>query len=195
MAKLQHAIDSAHNRGWPDRIGRIIMNSSAVELESVHWLVQLTERHEDIGRFFGQTFMARLLDIERCVEIRGAAEKAWRQKALRAWNEVRVLIPVRNQVAHNPLIYGWSGPAQRGEPDFVCIASMPGRRSRRSMLKRQEADKAGDDFAALAQRLTALRREWQAKRDQGMVPPAMPPTGIRRRLTARFHRWIDKLSM
>jgi hypothetical protein len=196
MTDLKYAVDSPHTRGWPERIGRIIMNFSALEQESVHWLVQLTERHEDAGGFFVQTFNTRTVEIERCIEVRGT-NKVWRRKALRSWNDARRLAAIRNQVAHNPLAYGWKDSAERDEPDFVYVVSMrgAGRRKRTEMLGRHEADKAGNELAALAQRLAALRSEWCTQRDQGLVPPATEPKGRWHRVTARAHRWIDKISM
>lgn len=193
MPKLQYEVDSPHTRGWAERIGRIIINFSAIEMESVHWLVQLTERHEDSGRFFAKQFKARALEIEQCVEARGN-DKAWRRRALRSWNDARRLAGVRNQVAHNPLAYWWNDPEQRGEPDFVYVASMRGAgRKPREMLERQRADRAGDELAAAVQRLAALRAEWCDQRDRGLVPPALEPKELWHRIRARIHRWIDKI--
>jgi hypothetical protein len=93
-------------------------------------------------------------------------------------------------------MYGWNDPAERGEPDFVFFAAVPkaGRRKRKDMLGRHEADKAGNAIAALPQRLAALREEWCALRDQGRVPPATEPEKFWHRLRSRIHRWIDKVS-
>jgi hypothetical protein len=195
MTDLKYAVDSPHTRGWAERIGRIIMNFSAVEMESVHWLVQLTERHEDASRFFARTFNARTVEIERCIQVRGM-DKVWRRKALRAWNDARELGGIRNHVAHNPLAYWWKNPVERGEPDFVYVASMRGAgRKPREMLERGKVDKAGDEIAALTQRLAALREEWCAQRDRGLVPPAAEPKELWLRLRARVHRWIDRASL
>jgi hypothetical protein len=196
VTKLKYAVDSPHIRGWAERVGRIIMNSSAVEMESVHWLVQMTERHEDASRFFLQTFKARTVEIERCIEARGSTDNVWRRKALRAWNDARRLAAIRNQVAHNPLGFWWKNPKEVGEPDFVYVASMRGAgRKPRDMLERHEADKAGNELAALAQRLAALREEWSARRDQGLVPPAAEPKTFWHRIRSRFHRRVDKISI
>lgn len=128
MTGLKYAVDSPHTRGWVERIGRIIMNFSAVEMESVHWLVQLTERHEDASRFFARTFTARTVEIERCIEVRGT-DKVCRRKALRAWNDARELGGIRNHVAHNPLAYWWKDPVERGEPDSCTSPSHSARES------------------------------------------------------------------
>lgn len=193
MRRLQYAVDSPHTRGWAERIGRIIMNASGIELESVEWLVHLTARHEDASYFFGQKFNSRIVQIERCIEVR-SADKVWRRNALRAWNDVRRLAGIRNQVAHNPLAFWWKDPAERGEPDSVYVMSMRGAgRKPKEKLGRRQADEAGDELAALPQRLAALREEWCAQRDQGLVPPAPEPEELWRRLRARVHRWIDRL--
>ena len=172
------------------------MNSSAVEMESVLWLVYLTERHEDASRFWSQPFKTRTVEIERCIEARSHTDKAWRRKALRAWNDARQLAAIRNHVAHNPIAFWWKDSAEQGEPDFVYVASMKGEgRKPRAMLERHKVDEAGNELAALAQRLAALREEWGAQRDQGRVPPAAEPTGFWHRIRARIHRWIDRISM
>jgi hypothetical protein len=196
MTKLKYAVDSPHTRPWAERIGRIIMNTSAVELESVLWFVQLTERHEDASRFFGQVFKTRILEIERHIEARGSTDKGWRRKALRAWNDARRLAAIRNQVAHNPLSFWWKDSKEQGEPNFVYVIAMRGAgRKPKDMLERHAADKAGNELAALAQQLAVLREQWCAQRDQGLVPPAAEPTGFWRRVRARIHRRIDKISM
>ena len=196
MANLKYAVDSPHTRPWAERIGRIIMNASVVELESVNWLVQLTERHEDASRIFGQVFKTRTVEIERWIEMRGGTDKAWRRKALRAWNDARRLAAIRNQVAHNPLSFWWKDAREQSEPDFVYIIAMRGAgRKPKGMLERYAADKAGDELAALAQQLAVLREQWCARRDQGLVPPAAEPTELWRRVRARIHRRIDRISM
>jgi hypothetical protein len=102
MARLQYAVDSPHIYGWAERIGRIIMNSSALELESVHWLVQMTERHEDAGFFFIRPSKRGLLRSsgassceaartrygvgKRCA--RGMTRVAWRRSGTR-WRITR----------------------------------------------------------------------------------------------------------
>jgi hypothetical protein len=181
---------------WAERIGRIIMNSSAVEMESVLWLVQLTERHEDAGRFWSQNFKTRTAEIDRCIEARGSTDKVWRRKALRAWNDARSLAVIRNQVAHNPLAFWWKNSTEQGEPDFVYVASMRGTgRKPRDMLERHAADKAGNELAALAQRLAILREEWCVRRDRGLVPPATEPRKFWHRVRSGIHRRIDKIAM
>jgi hypothetical protein len=77
----------------------------------------------------------------------------------------------------------------------VYVASMRGAgRKPKGMLERHAADEAGNELAALTQRLAALREEWGARRDQGLVPPAAEPKEFRHRVRARIHRWMDKIS-
>lgn len=195
MPKLQYVTDSPHTRGWAERIGRLIMNFSGLELQSIEWLVHLTDRHEDAGRFFAQKFNSRIVQIERCIEVR-STDKEWRRKALRSWNDARRLSGIRNQVAHNPLAFWWKDPAERGEPDFVYIASMRGAgRNPKEMLGRQKADDAGNELAALVKRLTGLREEWCAQRDRGLVPAAPEPEELWPRIRARAHRWMDRVTL
>jgi hypothetical protein len=195
MARLQYAVDSPHLRGWAERIGRIIMNFSALEQESLHWLVQLTGRHEDASRFFARNFNSRTVEIKQCIEARGSDE-VWRRKALSSWDNARRLAGIRNQVAHNPIAFWWKDSTQQGEPDFVYVLSMRGAgRKPKDMLDRHKADKAGNELRTLVERLAALREEWCAQLDQGLVPPATEPKGPWHRITARIHRWIDRVSL
>ena len=195
MPKLEYVIDSPHTREWAERIGRIIMNFSAIEGESIRWMVELTERHEDASRFFARNFNERSQEIKQYIEARGS-DLGWRRKALSAWDNARRLAGIRNQVAHNPIGFWWNDSTQQGTPDFVYALAMRGAgRKPREMLDQHKADKAGNELAALVQRLDTLRKEWCDQRAQGLVPPAGEPKEFWHRVRSRIRRRIDRIAM
>ncbi|MBL8539531.1 MAG: hypothetical protein JNK68_04085 [Betaproteobacteria bacterium] len=149
------------------------MNFSALEFESVLWLIQLSEQHARIKSFADTPFSARVRQLKGYVEDRSISAK-WRRTSLRSWNDSLKLAIVRNHVAHNPLIFGWSAPTEVGEPDFIGIPNLRNPRSvgREWALSRVDADKCINDIVVVAKKLADLRIEWCKVRDLGQAPPA-----------------------
>lgn len=175
MGRIKHAVNSPHAVGWPTRIGKLMINFSALEFEGTLWLIQLTERPELASRIGEMQFAQRVRAVMDQVDGR-ATGVAWRRGARKAWEESLGLARVRNQVAHNPITFAWSDPAQRGEPDFIGIPSVRGKGSggKGALLSAASIDHAIDRSAAIAQLLARLRLDWRSLRDNGRAPPARP---------------------
>jgi hypothetical protein len=173
MSRLKYAIDSPHTRPWTERIGKIIVNFSALELESIRWLVQLSEQHQSIGTFVATPFAARITQVTGHIEARSTSSR-WRKESLRAWNDALKLAKIRNRIAHNPVMFAWNNPAETGEPDFVGIPSMrkAGFAAKETLLSKATADRSTNEMVALIHKLEALRVEWCDLRDKGQAPAA-----------------------
>lgn len=174
MNHLKHAVDSPHTDPWVKRIGKIILNFAAIELDCIHWLLQFSEDPGSLKYFVELPFAARVVELLRHVEHRSSGPK-WRKQAVRAWNDALKLAIVRNQVAHNPIVFGWRTPSEEGEPDFIGIPNLRGgaKASTDSLLSKASADKNINEMAALAQKLRELRIEWSSLRDAGGLKPAL----------------------
>lgn len=173
MSRIKYAVDSKHTRPWVDRVGKLVVNFSAVELECVHWILQMSEDTGNLKTINQMQYTARARAV-MCLVERRKLNDTWRKRALRAWNQSLVLAKVRNQVAHNPVIFGWSSGREVGVPDIVGVPAVRDGVSRKGevLLSIASADKAINEIASVATQLKDLREEWCAARDKGQVPPA-----------------------
>jgi hypothetical protein len=187
MDRLKHAINSRHTQQWIERVGKLILNFSAIELESIHWYVQLVEREFEIKSIVEIPFASRVTKVMRHVDERKINGR-WRKQSLKRWNEALKLAHLRNQVAHNPIIFGWSEIPEVGEPNVLGIPNMRARRASNAkwLLSTEHADKSINSMVDVVKELAELRVEWCTARDQGKVPPVKvaPP------LWYRFRRRI-----
>jgi len=172
MSRFKHSIDSEHTDPWIARVGKIILNFSAIEMESIHWFVQLSEREFEIKAIVDSPFTSRVTQVMRHIDDRTIGVQ-WRKRSLRAWNEALKLAHLRNQVAHNPIIFGWSKVPEVGVPDILGIPNLRARNSANSqwLLSTHSADRSINAMVAIAKTLAELRIEWCATRDQGKAPP------------------------
>ena len=160
------------------------MNFSAIEMESIHWYVQLAERECEIKSIAEIPFASRVTQVMRHVDERKTNDR-WRKQSLGRWNEALKLAHLRNQVAHNPIIFGWSQIPEVGEPNVLGIPNIRARRASNAkwLLSIEHADKSINSMVEIAKNLAELRTEWCAARDQGKAPPvkAAPPLWYRLR--------------
>ena len=184
MSRFNHAINPPYTQPWIERVGKLILNFSAIELESIHWFVQLSEREFEIKSIVETPFASRVTQVMKHIDERKANDR-WRKQSLRRWNEALKLAHLRNQVAHNPIIFGWSHLPEAGEPNVLGIPNIRARRTSKAkwLLSTDHADKSINSMVEIAKTLAELRIEWCTARDQGKVPPvkASPPLWYRLR--------------
>lgn len=172
MSRFKQSINSVHTKDWVERVGKIVLNFSVIEMESMFWVVHLCERELEIKQIADSPFSVRVKLIIDQVDER-AIGVSWRKKSSRAWNEALKLAQLRNQVAHNPIIFGWSSEPHLGVPNILGIPNLKARSSKNAqwLLSKEEADKSINKMALIAQTLAELRIEWCTTRDQGKAPP------------------------
>ena len=163
MSRFKHSINPEHTQHWFERVGKIVLNFSAIEMESIFWFVHLSEREFEIKKIAESSFTSRVTQIINHVDERTIGVK-WRKKSLRAWNEALKLAHLRNQVAHNPIIFGWSIASEVGVPNLLGIPNLKARNSKNAqwLLSTEKADKSINSMASIAQTLAELRIEWCA---------------------------------
>lgn len=199
MSRFKHAINSPHTQPWIERVGKLIVNFSVIELESIHWFVQLAEREVEINSIVEIPFASRVTQVMRHVDQRQLSDK-WRKRSLRSWNEALKLAHLRNQVAHNPIIFGWSHVPETGTPNILGIPNIRVRRASNAkwLLSTDHADKSINSMVEIAQTLAELRIEWCAARDEGNVPPVKlaPPFWykFKRRIGMAMHSFRNRHS-
>lgn len=198
MPRIKYSVDSKHTEPWILRVGKLVVNFSALEMESVHWLVQLTEEAARGAEFAAIPYKARVSHLLKLAEARSSGT-SWKKGMAKAWNRTVALAHTRNYVAHNPVVFGWTGTTESGPPDLVGIPNIRGasRKGKNNILTLKEADIAINEIVDLAQALARFRQEWCAARDKGEVgPPPLPPGRARRclnRFQGAFHALAERL--
>lgn len=171
MSRFKHSINPVYAKPWIERVGKIILNFSTIEMESIHWLVQLSEREFETKAIVDSRFASRVTQVMKHVDDRTIGVQ-WRKRSLRAWNEALKLAHLRNQVAHNPIIFGWSKVPEVGVPDILGIPNLKARSSANAqwLLSTDKADRSINAMVDISKTLAELRIEWCAARDQGKAP-------------------------
>lgn len=196
MSRFKHAVNSPHTQPWIERVGKLILNFSVIELESIHWFIQLSEREFEIQSIVEVPFASRVTQVMKHIDERKTNER-WRKQSLRRWNEALKLAHLRNQVAHNPIIFGWSHLPEADKPDVLGIPNMRAHRTSKAkwLLSTDHADKSINSMVEIAKSLGELRIEWCAARDQGKVPPVKVPPPLWYRLRRRIGMTVRILRM
>jgi len=172
MSKIQFKKNADFLTSWASAVGKLIINFSGIELETYQWLIQMTVDTEHVYDFEYMVFSKRVNEIEKCVRERAFSEK-WRVTALKKWNEARILSRFRNRIAHNPIMFSWIDPREKGEPDFIGVIDMQKKgqleREDEDLLPKSRIEKARDEAANLAVDLESLREEWCSVRDRRLI--------------------------
>lgn len=188
MSRIKHSINPPHIQPWIERVGKLILNFSAIELEAIHWYVQLSEQFHGITSITNKSFKSRVVDVLMFADERKVNE-TWRKASARTWNKALVLAELRNQIAHNPFVFAWSQSPETGLPDIQGIPNIKARKKSRTkwLVTPSELDSSIDLTAQVAELLAQLRQEWCAARDLGSVaPPKIKP-----RLTSRIRLRVE----
>lgn len=187
MSRIKYATNSPHTQAWIERIGKLMLNFSAIEYESILWLVQLSEREFEIEAIGRMSFASRATQVMRHADERKLSN-GWRKKTLRNWNDALKLAHLRNQVAHNPIVFGWSQLPEAGSPNVLGVPNIRAGSARKArwLLSTEHADKSINSMVDIAKSLADLRIEWCAARDQGKVPPVKIAPSLWYRLRRRI---------
>ncbi len=166
MSRFKYAIDAPFSTAWVERVGKLILNFGALELETYLWLVQLSEAPERIPEFATRRFSMRVNEIKAFVERRAYSED-WKREALVGWDQALEHAKLRNRIAHSPLTFGWTKGVEEGEPDFIGVIDLQRRDiNKEALVTKSEMDQVTTSIVALASRVATLRTEWCAIRDE-----------------------------
>jgi len=169
MSRVKYAMNPTFIESWAPRVGKLILNFSCLEFESYLWLVQMSEQPERIQEFTTKRFKSRGDAIIQFVEVRAFSDQ-WKIDAHTAWCAAIELAKLRNQIAHNPLVFGWADEAEEGEPDFIGVADRQApkqpAKAKGPFMSKADIDLALNRIAELVQQLASLRLEWCKLRDE-----------------------------
>jgi hypothetical protein len=168
VPQFKHIVDSPLTGGWPEKVGNLILNFSAVEFESIHWLLQLSMDVRSIPAFAQTKFTQRIKTLKSYIK-HCAPDKEWADAALQVWTEVRGLAKIRNRIAHNPLLFGWTLDPPTGEPDLLGLPDMfrpeNPTGSAEPLMSKDELLAAVNKIPPLVHRMDELRKRYCAHRD------------------------------
>jgi hypothetical protein len=151
-----------------------LTNFGAIELAAQGWLHLLSVDQLLISKL--STFRLRQrIDLIRSLVEAGRIPVGYREEAARLWKRVGELTEMRDQVAHNGVVYGWAGPERPGPANFAGVID------RRKNVQNAERPRlitliaitrAQDEVAQVALRLHALAEAVEADAAQPTSPPA-----------------------
>jgi hypothetical protein len=194
MSRIKYAVDSKHTEPWILRIGKMVVNFSALEMESVLWLVQLAEEPSRGPEFAAIPYKARVSTLRELAKARSMGS-SWERRMGKAWERTVALASLRNHVAHNPVMFAWSSGIESGTPDLLGVPNIrgAGKRKKKGLLSLHEADAAINEVACLAQELANFRQEWCVARDHGNVAPVGRQSASVGSLPGRIARYLQSL--
>ena len=108
---------------WLAPLGKLVLNFSAIELQSYFWLGDLVPSDELVQKYVNARFKVRVDTILSLLP-QQSMDEATKLDGVRLWGSTLELAKRRNSILHNPLIYGWSGTDESGPPDYMSIADI-----------------------------------------------------------------------
>jgi len=153
---IEIALDHPETDKMTMAVGKLIVNFGYIEYETYLWLACLKESLdglEDAG-LFGARARCVLTDLSLITH-------TLRDQAVNRWNKALDIAKFRNRIAHNAIMFGWSGSDQVGAPDFLAVMDIKTGLSAKGNDPRvtlQEINDFVNQAAVLGQELRDLRR-------------------------------------
>jgi hypothetical protein len=161
-----YGVDPKGTADWVLAIGKLILNFGAIESQTYLWLAQLHGQVPlpagDVTMMFGRR-VDRILELT-AIESRASAHQA---AVVPAWGRARALSQFRNQIAHDPLVFGWHGE-ETGPPDFLTIFD----------FQRGNQPSADDPSISLAQIHAKVDEVVAAAKEAPLAYGASRPSGL-----------------
>lgn len=158
---VEIALNHPETEKMTKAIGSLIVNFGYIEYETYLWLACLKDSLaglDDAGLFGSR--------VKRLLDDLSKVDHPLRDQATYRWNKARDIATFRNRIAHNPIMFGWSGTDQGGPPDFLAVIDTKTGLSATGADPRvtlQEINDFMNHAAALGQELRGLRRQiWNA---------------------------------
>lgn len=108
---------------WAWAIGKMMISFGAVEALSYYWIDKFANDEILHEIALSMPFAKRVNVIKILIKREDFPEKVKKQ-AIIDWNRALKLAEFRNEIAHNPLVFGWHGPEEKRTPDFVGVLSL-----------------------------------------------------------------------
>lgn len=152
-------LNPQHTRRLANAIGGFLVNFGAIEMQADAWLHSLATDSLAAEELHRLPLGKRLHVIQRFIE-EERLPSSLAAEALVLWKSALSLVELRNQVAHNPVFFGWHGDERDAPPDFAGVVDKR-KGARRNdptpgLIPLAEIEAAQNETAALAQKLFDL---------------------------------------
>lgn len=165
MVQLKQAVDTPHVKEWLEPIGKLVLNFSAIEIQSYLWLGDaLTEQHL-FPAAVDWPFKRR---VERILSVIDAqvTDPAVAEQCKAAWSTALEAAMFRNSILHNPIVFGWVSKSEEGPPDFIGVPDVghlgAKPKSTQKIATLAEIKRRINESAATAGSLFATRSQFKA---------------------------------
>jgi hypothetical protein len=164
MSLIQPALDPTHTQPWLAPLGKLVLNFSAIELQTYLWLADLSSQGRVPDKYLYAPFKTRVKTITNLLA-NHTIDDTLKSECLSAWGDALAIAQQRNAILHNPIIYGWRTADESGPPDMICIPDVAHLGSKPSVTKQvvtlSDLNGLVNSTANLAARLFALRSQVQ----------------------------------
>ena len=164
MARIQPVVDPPHTQPWLAPLGKLVLNFSAIELQTYLWLGDLSPQGRVSDKDLYAPFKARVEQIKNGL-VASAINGTARLECSVAWDEALAVARQRNAILHNPIIYGWHTADESGPPEVICIPDVEHLGSKPPVTKQvvtlSDLNGLVNTTASLGERLFALRLKVQ----------------------------------
>ena len=150
-------------------IGTLLVNFGSLEFTAELRLHAVSSDNELVGRL-KHLRLAQRIHLIRELSREGRAPGKHASAVDAAWARASELCTLRNQVAHNPVIFGWHGEERDGPPDDVGILDRRKNRTR-AYIALKVINASADELVTVVQTLDALAKTIEAEAGWPAYPP------------------------
>ncbi len=158
--------DPPHSAHLAHIIGGFLVNFGGLELAAGAWLRALTTDEVAAIALNNLPLKQKILVICSLLDA-GRIPQPHCLEVKKLWLEVDRLREIRNQVAHNPVVFGWHGEEHDGPPDFAGVLDRrKGSKANKpnpGLISSQNLAIVLDQAANLAQSLFELAEKLEAE--------------------------------
>jgi hypothetical protein len=158
-------INPRHTDPWVTAIGKFMVNFGGVEWTTFLWIDRLSD-DVVLKELTIEMPLSRRIDVVKKLLERRDLPKKFLQDSKSAWGRAEKLAKLRNDLAHNPVVFGWHGSEEQRAPDF--IGSLNFRKAKAGVpratpiLELAALNRGVDEAAAVAQKLHTILESLQA---------------------------------
>lgn len=118
MAYSGYQLNSNYAEPWIKGIGSFMINFGGIEWTTFLWLDVLAE-DSLLKEIAVETPLSRRIEVIRRLLEKRELPKNLMNDSKAAWGSAEKLAKLRNEIAHNPIMFGWHSSEEKGPPDFI----------------------------------------------------------------------------
>jgi hypothetical protein len=155
-------LNPKHTEPWVAAIGKFMVNFGGVESATLLWIDHLSD-DLILKELAIEMPLARRIELIRKLLERRNLPKKLLNESKSAWGKAEKLSRIRNEIAHNPVIFGWHGEEAQRPPDFIGSLNFrrlkPGAPRVSPLLEFTALNRSVDEVAHLAGKLHSILQD------------------------------------